>query len=146
MCFHLLLPPSRFSALQDNTTVQNGGNRHTTVLVYLSDVEEGGETVFSMLPPAQGQEATGMSECAAKHLAVKPKKGTGERQGWGSDQHLVAAFDTGRCCLYELQSHVWSDSIACVNENPLGTLEVMPADNVELLEAVLTEAHPISVA
>jgi hypothetical protein len=48
------------------------------VLVYLSDVEEGGETVFPMLPPAQGQEAAGMSECAAQHLAVKPKKGTGE--------------------------------------------------------------------
>lgn len=67
--------------MQDNTTVQNGGNRHTTVLVYLSDVEEGGETVFPMLPPAAGQEAAGMSGCASKHLAVKPKKGTGEAQG-----------------------------------------------------------------
>lgn len=57
--------------------MQNGGNRHTTVLVYLNDVEEGGETVFPMLPPAPGQEAAGLSPCAAEHLAVKPKKGTG---------------------------------------------------------------------
>lgn len=66
-----------FDFFQDNTTVQNGGNRHTTVLVYLSDVEEGGETVFPLLPPAAGQEGdASLSECAAKHLAVKPRKGT----------------------------------------------------------------------
>lgn len=59
--------------------MQNGGNRHSTVLVYLSDVEEGGETVFPLLPPAAGQEAETLSECASKHLAVKPRKGTG---GW----------------------------------------------------------------
>lgn len=72
---------------QDNTTVQNGGNRHTTVLVYLSDVEEGGETVFPLLPPAAGQEGdSSLSECAAKHLAVKPRKGTG-----GMDAHRASA-------------------------------------------------------
>jgi prolyl 4-hydroxylase len=58
--------------------VQNGGNRHTTVLIYLSDVEEGGETVFPLLPPASGQDASTLSECASKHLAVKPRKGTGK--------------------------------------------------------------------
>lgn len=74
--------------------MQNGGNRHTTVLVYLSDVEEGGETVFPMLPKqtsegsaaattgatsaaaGAGQSSSSLSECAAKHLAVRPKKGT----------------------------------------------------------------------
>lgn len=68
---------------QDNTTIQNGGNRHTTVLVYLSDVEEGGETVFPLLPPAPGQDASGLSSCASQHLAVKPRKGTGELLPFG---------------------------------------------------------------
>lgn len=46
--------------------------------MYLSDAEEGGETVFPLLPPAAGQEGdSSLSECAAKHLAVKPRKGTG---------------------------------------------------------------------
>jgi len=29
----------------DNTSTVNGGNRAATVLIYLNDVEEGGETV-----------------------------------------------------------------------------------------------------
>lgn len=81
---------------QDNTTVQNGGNRHTTVLVYLSDVEDGGETVFPLLPPAAGQEGdSSLSECAAKHLAVKPRKGTG---GMGV-QFCAACLDTLEQCV-----------------------------------------------
>ncbi|WIA30952.1 hypothetical protein OEZ86_001000 [Tetradesmus obliquus] len=52
----------------------NGGNRAATVLSYLSDVEEGGETVFPNIP-APGGENVGFSECARKHLAVRPRKG-----------------------------------------------------------------------
>ncbi|GFR44355.1 hypothetical protein Agub_g5574, partial [Astrephomene gubernaculifera] len=52
----------------------NGGNRYSTVLMYLLDTEEGGETVFPKLPAPNGINP-GFSECAKYHLAVKPRKG-----------------------------------------------------------------------
>mmetsp|Transcript_28871 Transcript_28871/g.73684 ORF Transcript_28871/g.73684 Transcript_28871/m.73684 type:complete len:352 (-) Transcript_28871:1276-2331(-) len=54
------------------------GNRYATVLLYLAEVEEGGETT---LPLAEAideelQSTEGMSACATKMgLAVKPRKG-----------------------------------------------------------------------
>eukprot|EP00873_Tetraselmis_striata_P024813 jgi/Tetstr1/445077/TSEL_032882.t1 len=53
----------------------NGGNRAATVLMYLTDVEEGGETTFPNIPLPPGQVNEGFSDCARTVLAVKPKKG-----------------------------------------------------------------------
>ncbi|KAK6118926.1 hypothetical protein DH2020_047334 [Rehmannia glutinosa] len=59
----------------DEFNTKNGGQRIATVL--MSDVEEGGETIF---PAAKGNFSSvpgwnEMSECAKRGLAVKPKMG-----------------------------------------------------------------------
>ncbi|KAL5073836.1 hypothetical protein RYX36_012820 [Vicia faba] len=61
----------------DEFNTKNGGQRVATVLMYLSDVEEGGETVF---PAAKANFSAvpwwnDLSECARKGLSVKPKMG-----------------------------------------------------------------------
>eukprot|EP00887_Chlorella_sp_A99_P000185 scaffold13.g185.t1 len=55
--------------------VANGGNRYVTILMYLNDVEEGGETCFPNIPAPGGDNGPEFSECARHVLAAKPKKG-----------------------------------------------------------------------
>ncbi|EOA23302.1 hypothetical protein CARUB_v10018771mg [Capsella rubella] len=65
-----------FDFYYDTKTLKNGGHRVATVLMYLSNVTKGGETVFPMwkgkLPQLKDDS---WSECAKQGYAVKPKKG-----------------------------------------------------------------------
>ncbi|XP_043711191.1 probable prolyl 4-hydroxylase 3 [Telopea speciosissima] len=66
-----------YDYFNDEFNTKNGGQRIATVLMYLSDVEEGGETVF---PAAKANFSSvswwnELSECGKKGLSVKPKMG-----------------------------------------------------------------------
>lgn len=64
---------AHYDYFHDAENVKNGGNRVATVLMYLADTEEGGETAFPHVPAPGDNE--GFSECARPFLAAKPKKG-----------------------------------------------------------------------
>ncbi|MCO5559317.1 hypothetical protein L7F22_012914 [Adiantum nelumboides] len=63
-----------YDFFQDKYNIQQGGHRVATVLMYLSNVTKGGETIFPNAPDHRVKDDT-WSDCARQGLSVKPTQG-----------------------------------------------------------------------
>ncbi|CAN6440373.1 unnamed protein product [Victoria cruziana] len=64
-----------FDYFHDPKNIALGGHRMATVLMYLADVEMGGETVFPNSEDVVQEKDDSWSDCGKSGLAVKPRKG-----------------------------------------------------------------------
>ncbi len=110
---------AHYDYFHDKINTQFGGNRMATVLMYLADTEEGGETTF---PYAEGFDPEVLkgdfSSCAKGKLAVKPKKGSAILFWDMTPEAVVDHYSLHEACPV-IKGHKWS-ATKWMHVKPLG--------------------------